>query len=194
MAANPQRLYTPEEYLAIEREAEYKSEYYDGEIVAMSGASEAHNSIVVNILASLHPQLRKQNCKAYVSDMRVDLSKRGLYAYPDVVVICDEPQFSDRHKDNLLNPKMIVEVLSKSTEARDRGFKFLRYRKLDSFSEYLLVAQDKPYVEHYVRQANNRWIMTEISGLDATIKLSSVACELLLSSVYETVPLESEKE
>ncbi|MBI3653505.1 MAG: Uma2 family endonuclease [Acidobacteria bacterium] len=185
MASNPKKLYTPEEYLAMEREAEYKSEYFDGEIFAMAGASEEHNLIAGNIFASLHSQVRKHGCRAYTSDMRIDMSKKGLYAYPDVVVVCGESKFSDKHKDNLINPKVIIEVLSKSTEAKDRGFKFMRYRKLDSFVEYLLVSQDKVNVEHYVRQSDNRWIMTEISSLEDTIKLSSIQCELKMSDIYE---------
>lgn len=192
MASNPQRLYTPEEYLAQERAAAYKSEYVDGEIFAMAGASEAHNSLVANILASLHPQVRRSGCKAYVSDMRVDLSKNGLYAYPDVIVVCGESRFSDQHKDNLLNPQIIIEVLSKSTEAKDRGFKFMRYRKLDSFVEYLLVSQEKPQVEHFVRQPDNRWLLTEITNLEEVVSFSSIPCELRMSDIYETIEFEPE--
>jgi Uma2 family endonuclease len=194
MASNPKKLYTPEEYLALEREAEYKSEYYDGEIYAMAGASEEHNLIAGNIFASLHSQVRQQGCRAYISDMRIDMSKKGLYAYPDVVVVCGESEFSDKHKDNLVNLRIIVEVLSKSTEAKDRGFKFMCYRKLDSFAEYLLVSQDRPSVEHYVRQSDNRWVMTEVSDPEDSVGLASIPCELKMSDIYEAITFASEKE
>ena len=194
MASNPKKFFTPEEYLALEREATYKSEYFDGEIFAMAGASEEHNLIAGNIFASFHSQVRKQGCRAYISDMRIDMSKKGLYAYPDVVVVCGESEFSDKHKDNLINPKVIIEVLSKSTEAKDRGFKFMRYRKLDSFAEYLLVSQDKPNVEQYVRQSNNSWLMMEINSLEDSVRLSSVPCELKMPDIYEAITFASEKE
>jgi Uma2 family endonuclease len=194
MASNPKNVFTPEEYLALERKAEYKSEYLDGEIFAMAGASEEHNLIAGNIFASLHSQVRKQGCRAYISDMRIDMSRQGLYAYPDVVVVCGESEFSDKHKDNLINPKMIVEVLSKSTEEKDRGFKFMRYRKLESFVEYLIVSQDKPYVEHYVRQSGNRWVMTEISDLEERINLTAIQGELKMPDIYEGISFASEKD
>jgi Uma2 family endonuclease len=193
MASNPKKKYTPEEYLAMEREADYKSEYLDGEIFAMAGASEEHNLIAGNIFASLHSQVRKHGRRAYISDMRIDMSRKGLYAYPDVVVVCGTSEFSDKHKDNLTNPKVIIEVLSKSTEAKDRGFKFMRYRKLDSFVEYLLVSQDNPPIEHYVRQSNNRWVMTEISSAEDIVKLSSIGCSLKIAEIYEGISFEVER-
>jgi Uma2 family endonuclease len=194
MASNPKKLFTPEEYLAIERDADYKSEYFDGEIFAMAGASEEHNLIAGNIFASLHSQVRQQGCRAYISDMRIDMSKNGLYAYPDVVVVCGESIFSDEYKDNLINPKVIIEVLSKSTEAKDRGFKFMRYRKLESFAEYLLVSQDRPNIEHYVRQSDNRWVMTEISGIEENVTVSSIKCAIKMSDVYAMISFNPEPE
>jgi Uma2 family endonuclease len=191
MASNPKRLLTPEEYLEIERKAEYKSEYIDGEIFTMAGASEIHNVIAGNIFSLLHPQSRKKGCRAYISDMRVDLSKYGLYAYPDIVIVCNQPKFSDKHKDNLVNPALIIEVLSDSTEAYDRGEKFMRYRKLVTFSEYLLVSQHKSYVEHYVRQGNNQWLMSEVNSLRKTIHLSAIDSELRMSVIYETIEFDS---
>lgn len=194
MASNPKKKYTPEEYLELERQAEYKSEYFDGEIFAMAGASEEHNLIAGNIFASLHSQVRKHGCRAYISDMRIDMSKKGLYAYPDVVVVCGASEFSDRHKDNLTNPKVIIEVLSKSTEAKDRGFKFMRYRKLDSSAEYMLVSQDSLHIEHYARQSNNRWVLTEISSLESTVKLASIGCDLRIADIYEGISFPVGKE
>jgi Uma2 family endonuclease len=191
MASNPKRLFTPEEYLEIERKAEYKSEYIDGEIFAMAGASQVHNVIAGNIFALLHPQSRKKGCRVYISDMRVDLSKYGMYSYPDIAVVCDQPKFSDKHKDNLVNPVLIIEVLSDSTEAYDRGEKFMRYRKLLTFSEYVLVSQPNHYAEHYVRQANKQWLMSEVNSLRKSIHLSAIDYDLRMSAIYETIEFES---
>jgi Uma2 family endonuclease len=137
MSLQTRRYFTPEEYLALERKAEYKSEYVDGEIFAMSGASEPHNVIAGNIFASLHTQFRGRPCRAYTSDMRVHVRPGKAYTYPDVVAVCGEPLFHDTYKDMLVNPTVIVEVLSPSTEAYDRGDNSLRYRQLASIQEYV---------------------------------------------------------
>ena len=187
MPVQPQRRYTPEEYLTLERKAEYKSEYVNGAIFAMSGASERHNVIVLNIGASLHAQFRNRPCRVYASDMRVKVSQTGLYAYPDIVALCGEPQFDDAQKDILLNPAVIIEVLSPSTEAYDRGGKFEHYRKLASLAEYLLVSQEKPRIEHYVRQPDNLWLLSEASSLQDTVHLPSINCSLSVANVYEKV-------
>ena len=187
MPVQPQRRYTPEEYLTLERKAEYKSEYVNGAIFAMSGASERHNVIVLNIGASLHAQFRNRPCRVYASDMRVKVSQTGLYAYPDIVALCGEPQFDDAQKDILLNPAVIIEVLSPSTEAYDRGGKFEHYRKLASLAEYLLVSQEKPHIEHYVRQPDNLWLLSEASNLQDTVHLPSINCSLSVADVYEKV-------
>jgi Uma2 family endonuclease len=133
--------YTPDEYLEIERASEFKSEYIDGYIVAMSGASEPHNLIVTNVVGELRGQLKGRNCRVYSNDMRIDLRERGLFAYPDVVVVCGDPELADEKRDNLRNPVVIIEVLSKSTERYDRGLKFMKYRRIESLQEYLLVSQ-----------------------------------------------------
>lgn len=187
MSSQPQLRYTPEEYLMRERQAEYKSEYLAGEIFAMSGASERHNLIAGNIFAAFHAQLRGRPCRAYVNDMRVKVSTTGLYTYPDVVALCGEPQFDDEQKDTLLNPTVIVEVLSPSTEAYDRGGKFGHYRKLASLAEYVLVSQEESHIEHYVRQPDNQWLLSEASGLQEAVQLPSINCTLALSEVYEKV-------
>lgn len=192
MASHPEPHFTPEEYLAMEREAEFKSEYIDGEIVAMVGASERHNLIVVNLVTLLNMQVRNRPCKVYSSDMRVDVRERGLYAYPDVVMLCGEAKFRDDEMDNLLNPSLIIDVLSKSTEGYDRGEKFAKYRRIESLAEYLLFAQDEPHVEHYVRQANNEWLLSEVNELDDTLYLPSIACHLKLGEVYNKVELGAE--
>ena len=151
MSSQAKQQYTPEEYLALERQAQYKSEYYAGEIFAMAGASRWHNLIVANVIGELSLQLKGRPCTTYPSDMRVKISPTGLYAYPDVTVVCGDAQVEDTQQDTLLNPTLIVEVLSESTEAYDRGSKFAHYRKLASLLEYVLIAQTKSHVEHYVR-------------------------------------------
>ena len=155
MASQPKPSYTPEEYLALEREAEFKSEYIDGYIVAMAGASEPHNLRVTNTVRELSIQLKGRDCRVYSNDMRVDLRERKLFAYPDVVVVCGEPQFADDRRDNLRNPVVIIEVLSQLTESYDRGLKFIKYRRIESLKEYVLVAQGGALIEHYVRQPND---------------------------------------
>jgi Uma2 family endonuclease len=189
MSLQPKTHLTPEEYLAIERKAEYKSEYFNGEMFAMSGASERHVSIVANLVYLLVGQLRGRPCKAYASDMRVRVSPTGLYTYPDVVVVCGQAQFADEQQDTLLNPTLIVEVLSESTKDYDRGGKFEHYRSLASLSEYVLIAQDKHHVEHFVRQSDNRWLLSETNRLEDTIHLSSIDCDLVLAEVYDKVEL-----
>ncbi|MBI3797413.1 MAG: Uma2 family endonuclease [Deltaproteobacteria bacterium] len=187
MSLQPQHSYTPEEYLALERKAEFKSEYLAGEIFAMSGASRQHNLIAGNVFASLHAQFRHRPCEVYMGDMRVKVSSTGLYTYPDVVALCGEPRFDDEQKDTLLNPTVIIEVLSPSTEAYDRGGKFGHYRKLDSLQEYVLISQEEPHVEHYVRQSDTQWLLSEASSEQGSIQLPSISCTLALAEVYEKV-------
>lgn len=187
MSGQPQARYSPQEYLKLERQAEYKSEYVNGEIFAMSGASEEHNLIVMNVAAALHAQFRGRPCKVYANDMRVKVSPTGLYTYPDVVAVWGEAQLEDAHLDTLLNPTLLVEVLSSSTEAYDRGEKAEHYRRLPSLAEYLLISQDKPHLEHYRRQADGRWLLSEASQLHALISLPTIACTLRLAAVYDRV-------
>jgi Uma2 family endonuclease len=189
MSLQPKSLHTPEEYLVLERKAGYKSEYFAGEIFAMSGASERHNLIVANVVATLHTQFRNRPCKVYASDMRVKVSPTGLYTYPDVVALCSEPRFDDDQKDTLLNPTVIIEVLSPSTEAYDRGDNFGHYRKLACLTEYVLISQEKIHIERYVRQPDNQWLLSETSGLHDTVQLPSINCTLVLDEVYEKVEI-----
>ena len=180
---------TQEEYLAIERQAAYKSEYFNGEMFAMSGASPRHVLIVTNVVAELRRQLKQRPCTVYSTDLRVKVSPTGLYTYPDVIVVCTQPQFNDEQKDTLLNPTLIVEVLSESTKDYDRGEKFEHYRTLISLAEYVLIAQDKPHFEHFVRQPDNRWLLAETNRLEDTIHLPSIACNLALAEVYDKVDI-----
>ena len=190
MAALPKVKLTAAEYLAMERASEEKHEFLDGEIYLMSGASRNHNLILVNVLASLHAQLRKRPCVVYPSDMRVKVNDSGLYTYPDISVVCDPPQFDEADQDTLLNPTLIIEVLSPSTESYDRGKKFQHYRTLESLQEYVLIAQDSPRIERYLRQPNHEWLLADASGLESTLELASIQCTLVLADVYEKVSFE----
>lgn len=187
MSVHHKTLLSPEDYLTIERQAEAKSEYLAGESFLMAGASERHNLIVANLVGEFRSQLKQRPCKVYPSDMRVKIQATGLYTYPDVIVICEEPEFEDDHKDTLLNPTLIVEVLSPSTEGYDRGKKFEHYRTLKSLSDYLLVAQEAASIEHFIRQADGKWLFSAYQELQATIELASVYCVLPLQEIYDKV-------
>ncbi len=187
MSWRPTTLLSPAEYLELERKAETKSEYFEGEMFAMAGASRRHGLIVVNVAAELRRQLKGRPCEAYVSDMRLRVSPSGLYTYPDVVAVCGEAEFADDQKDTLLNPNLIVEVLSDSTRDYDRGEKFQHYRSLPSLREYLTIAQDALHVEHWTRQPEDRWLLTEFGDLGKSVQLDSVGCVLSLAEVYDKV-------
>ncbi len=183
-----EKRFSPAEYLALERKADFKSEYHDGFITAMAGTSREHNLITLNFGREISSQLKERPCEAYVSDMRVHIDRTGLYTYPDVVVVCGEPQFEDDEVDTLLNPTAIVEVLSPTTETYDRGKKFLHYRRLPSLREYVLVSQDKVLVERFTRQGDD-WLLTELNQIDDTLRLDSIDCELPLREIYAKVKL-----
>jgi len=173
--------YTPDEYLALEREAEVKSEFIDGYIYAMGGGSPEHSLIKVDLAWVVRGQLRGGPCKVYDSDMRVQVDP-SLYAYPDLTVVCGEGRFDDR--GNLLNPTVIFEVLSPSTEAYDRGEKFNRYQGLPTLRQYVLVNQSKPRIEVFTRQPGDEWTFSRASGLEASIHLESIDCTLPLREVF----------
>ena len=187
MAVHSKPYLTSQQYLAIDRGAPERSEYLDGAMVAMTGGSLNHSLIVVNLGRELSSQLLDRPCQVYTSDLRVRVSETGLYTYPDVVVVCGEPQVEDEHADTLLNPGVIVEVLSPTTESYDRGKKFEHYRALGSLAEYLLVSQDQPRIERYIRQESGLWLFGEAVGLQASLPLPSIGCELRLSEVYRKV-------
>ncbi len=186
MASQPKRYYTPEEYLALERAADYKSEYVAGEIFAMAGASEDHNTIAGNIFRLLGNQFQGGPCRVYISDMRVQVAATGMYTYPDVVAVCGPREFADAHRDTLLNPTVVVEVLSPSTEAYDRGAKAAYYRRLPALAEYMLVAQDQMHIEHYARQGAG-WFLTELAAPDDLLRLPALDAALPLAAIYENV-------
>jgi Uma2 family endonuclease len=185
--AEPDRRLSPEEYLALERRSEEKHEYLDGEIFAMTGASRQHNLIALNIAASLHAQLADRPCEPYMGDMRIQVAATGLYTYPDVVVVCGEPQLADDSFDTLLNPTLIVEVISPSTEGYDRGKKFAHYRALESLAEIVLVSQERIEVERFSRQPEGGWLLLEANRLEDRLPLPSIGCELSLAAVYKRV-------
>jgi Uma2 family endonuclease len=190
----PKPYTTAQEYLARERRAETKSEYRRGEVFAMAGASRKHSLIATNVAAELGQQLRERPCEVYQSDMRVRVSTTGLYTYPDVTVVCGEPEFEDAEVDTLLNPRVLVEVLSATTADYDRGGKGLHYRQLPSLQEYLLVSQDRPLIEHYVRQGPDQWLLTEWRSLDDVVNLPSIDCRLPLTEIYSKVSFSDDEE
>jgi Uma2 family endonuclease len=193
MSTVAKRRYTPEEYLALERASPFRSEYVNGQIYAMTGGSDEHNVIVLNLGAELRGRLRGRGCRVYVNDMRVKVRDTGLYTYPDVAVVCSERQLEDHHVDTLLNPEVIIEVLSKSTEAYDRGEKFAHYRRLESLCEYVLVSQREVRVERYVRQGES-WVFSEVTDLEGLLTLDAIGCTIPLREIYEGVELPASAE
>lgn len=189
MATAPRRTWTVEEYLKFERTSETRHEYLDGEIFEMVGASANHSIISSSVNHSLYSQTQNRPCLVYTSDMRVRVNRK-MYTYPDITVVCGTPEYEDDHVDTLLNPTLIVEVLSPSTERYDRGEKFQHYRALTSLQEYVLISQHSPRIERYLRQPDDQWLLTDAVGLEATIELPSISCTLRLSEVYEKVSFE----
>lgn len=188
MSTQPKHFITPEEYLELEYAAERRSEYFNGEIFQLAGASPRHVGIVGNVFFHLRAQLkRSRRCSIFSVDLRVRVSPTGLYTYPDIVIVCGEPIFTGKRRDTLTNPTLIIEVLSDSTKDYDRGGKFEHYRTLDSLVEYALVAQDKVHIEHFARQAEGGWLLMETNKIEGTIQLPSIECELALEEVYDEV-------
>jgi Uma2 family endonuclease len=186
--------YAPDEYLALERESQNKHEYSDGYIYAMAGESPEHSTICFNLYGLVHAQLRGKACRGFSPNMKVRTSPNGLYSYPDLSVVCGEPVFHDRARDVLVNPTVIVEVLSPSTEAKDRGEKFFRYQQIASLADYLLVSQREPRVERYARQSDQEWLYSVAVGLSAALHLASIDCRVALSDVYDRVEFPPETE
>jgi Uma2 family endonuclease len=187
MSAVPKVILTPAEYLAVERRAAFKSEFLNGEMFAMAGASLPHTRIKDNLARALNNQFESGPCVAMTSDLRVKVSATGLYTYPDVVVYCGSPEMEDGRRDTLLNPRVIIEVLSESTESYDRGEKFRQYQRLASFQEYVVVSQDEPVCERFVRQRDDTWVLTTITGLDRELVLGTVSARAPLAEIYAGV-------
>jgi Uma2 family endonuclease len=192
MSSQPKTLLSAEEYLEIERKAEHKSEFYAGEMFAMAEASANHNVLVWNLIAQLSRQLGSGPCRGFPSDMRV-CTPTGLHTYPDVVVVCGEPQFLDNRRDTLLNPTLLVEVLSPSMEGYDQGRKFEHYRSLPSLREYLVVASDRRHLDLYRRQEGDQWLLSSAgTGGEEAMELRSADCRLHVRELYERVEIEAQ--
>ncbi|MGI8469823.1 MAG: Uma2 family endonuclease [Pyrinomonadaceae bacterium] len=187
MSAIPKTKLTPAEYLEFERKSETKHEFFDGEIFAMSGAKRNHNKVMTNISGLVWQHLKGRNCESYSSDMRVFVPETGLYTYPDLVVVCGEPKFQDNIFDTLLNPILLIEVFSDSTESYDRGKKFQHYRSIESLQEYALVSQDEARIEKYVKRGDGFWLLSEAVGLDSEIEFSSIEHRITLVEVYDKI-------
>jgi Uma2 family endonuclease len=172
----------------MERQSEVKHEYLRGTLFAMAGASRWHNLIVTNVARELSLQLKGKPCEVYPSDMRVRIQDTDLYTYPDIVVVCGTPRFEDTVRDTLLNPIVIIEVLSPSTEGHDRGAKFAHYRRIESLRQYVLITPDAPRIEWYTRQEESRlWYLQETEGLETEMSLESITCQLQLAEVFDKV-------
>lgn len=188
MSASPNYKYLPpEEYLAIERKAEYKSEYIDGVMYAMAGGSPQHSLISGNVITLINIRLWDAPCQVFNSDMKIRVPSSRKFHYPDVTVVCDKPQFADAEGDVLLNPLLIVEVLSDSTSDYDRNEKFNYYKEIESFREYLLVTQDETLVERFLKRPDGSWISAKAEGLDQSIELLTINCQLKLKDIYSKV-------
>jgi len=184
MPPPPKPYLTAAEYLALERQAQTRSEYLDGEVFAVPRESRRHEIVAGNVAGELRAQLDALPHRLCLSMPRIYVPRTGLYAYPDVGVVCGEPRFEDEHRDTLLNPTLLVEVFSPATEAYDRGRKFAHYRALGSLAEYLLVSPDEPQAEQLIRQDDGRWLYSAVSGLESTLLLPSVEAVLPLAAVY----------
>ncbi len=192
MSSVPDRRYTIEEYLAFERASETKHEYYAGQIFAMSGASLPHNRITRNLLRAIGERLDNTPCEPLPNDMRVK-APSGLYTYPDAIIVCGKPQLDDATVDTLLNPAVLFEVLSPSTEAYDRGKKFDLYQSIPTLQEYVLIAQDWPAVYHYTRQGEEqKWLMDSYHQLNQSLTLNTVVCSVPLAEIYRQVEFPAE--
>ncbi|MCX7596181.1 MAG: Uma2 family endonuclease [Fischerella sp.] len=190
MEATKQRYYTPEEYLELEEAADYKSEYIDGQIIPMAGGTTNHNQIALNLSTELNFAFKRQNYRVYMGDVRLWIPKRRIYTYPDVMVLTGEPEYFNNRTDTILNPQVIVEVLSKSTKGYDCEDKFETYRTIDSFQEYLLIDQARIHVEQYSKTAKKRWLMREYDEEDEAISLASISFQISLQDLYNKVKFE----
>lgn len=181
-------IFSVKDYLDFERYTPEKHEFLDGSVYAMAGESPRHSTICYNLYGVTHNQLRGKQCRGFSPNMKVATNDKGLYSYPDLAVVCGKPLYHDEKGDVLLNPTVIFEVLSPSTESYDRGEKFLRYTNfIETLRDYVLISQDEPLIEHYTKQENGGWEKTEIEGLDSVLKLASIECEIPLNELYDLV-------
>lgn len=178
---------SPNDYLKAERESDLRHEYLDGQVYAMAGESPDHSTICFNLAVIVGTQLRGKSCRGFSPNMKVRTPPKNLFVYPDLTVVCGEPVFHDERRDVLTNPKVIVEVLSPSTEAYDRGGKWIRYQQIETLTDYVLIAQDQPQVEHFTRQPDGKWIYTTITDLAGILELPSIECRVSLAELYERI-------
>jgi Uma2 family endonuclease len=193
MAAIPKSKMTPQEYLEFERKSAEKHEYFDGEIFLMVGAKRRHNVIVLNFGSEIRQKLKGRSCEGYANDMRVSIPNIGLYTYPDLVVVCGEPNFQDDVFDTLLNPILIIEVLSETTENYDRGKKFQHYRTIETLHEYVLVSTDEARIEKFEKTGNGFWFLSEAVGIDSEIELTSIEARIQLAEIYDKIDFSVEE-
>lgn len=190
LALRKERSYSPDEYLEFERAADVRHEYVDGDIYEMAGESLAHSQICINIAGEIRRLLKGTRCQALSPNMKVRAESKGMFAYPDLSIVCGEPVFHDLQKDVLLNPKVIIEVLSPSTQRYDQTKKFFRYRKeIPSLTDYILIYQDSPFIEHHEKADDGRWVFNAFDGLEDTLRITSISCEVPLTEIYERVEL-----
>lgn len=180
---------SPEEYLNIERRATSRSEYLNGEMFAMAGATRQHNRISSNLVSDINQHIKSRDCNVYSSDLRVHVPSTGYFTYPDIVITCGKEEFTDAHNDILVNPLVIMEILSDSTVSIDRGKKFEQYRELASFVEYLLIEQRTPHIEQYILHDSQEWRYRDIHGIDEQVTIQAIDCTLLLRDIYHKVEL-----
>jgi Uma2 family endonuclease len=180
---------TVAEYLALERKASFKSEYFQGEAFAMAGGTSEHSLIATNFTGEARSRLKNKPCVVFNSDLRVKVASTGLYTYPDASIVCGQLQFDDQQKDTLINPTVLVEVLSESTQSYDRGIKSRHYRKIDSLQELLLISQDSPTIEYYIRSPAGDWLFRESESLEATLRLASIGIDIPVAEIYRGVTL-----
>jgi len=192
MTAIAKKKLTEAEYLTIESKAEFKSEFYNGEMFAMAGASPKHNRIKENLSIEIGSRLKGSPCRTYSADQRVKIDRTGLYTYPDFLIVCGRDEFDPEHKDNLSNPQVIFEILSESTESYDRGLKFLNYRRLESLREYVLVSQERKLVERYVRQPDETWVLTTFADPSVEFTLATVPVRVPIADIYRGVEISEE--
>ncbi|MBD2363807.1 Uma2 family endonuclease [Anabaena minutissima FACHB-250] len=190
MQITQQRYYTPEEYLALEEAAEYKSEYIDGQIIPMAGGTVNHNQIALNLSTELNFAFRKQHYRVYMGDVRLWIPQRRIYTYPDVMIVEGEPEFFHNRTDMILNPQVIVEVLSESTKGYDREYKFQIYRTISTFQEYVLIDQTQIYIEHFSKTGKKQWNLREYDAEDEKISLVNIPFEICLQDLYNKVKFE----
>ncbi|MCU0644605.1 MAG: Uma2 family endonuclease [bacterium] len=188
------KYYTPEEYLQLEEQADYKSEYYKGEIFAMSGGSVNHNLIIGNVHASLYQKMRDSKCFAFMNDVRLWIDEKNLFTYPDIMIVCSKIEFYQDRNDTITNPLVIFEVLSESTKNYDRGEKFVFYRSIPSFQEYILIDQAKIHVEHFSIGEQGKWILSEYDDPDNVLKLNKVDFQIPLKDIYHRVEFGEDKQ